>query len=178
MKNSGKKMGKNLDLVGKRCIGAAAEGHLNEIENNIDYRVISKIVGYDKEAKDAWYRVFDVLSLVENETKMPFHFSDKVNVFALDPLIVADLIGISKKERREALQVYIVYYLMVHVLDDLGEDYEKFCSNFSVIGEDGSREDSVDMKVAGASFVYLALMAINKILEKGKYEPAAINEIV
>ncbi|MDD3191065.1 MAG: hypothetical protein PHI66_05270, partial [Candidatus Pacebacteria bacterium] len=164
--------------VGRRCISLAVKGHLSEIEKTIDGDIICKLASYEDEAREAWYKAFEVLLSVEKDTKISFHFNEKLKLYALDTLLVADSLGISKKERFEALQVYIIYYLVVHVLDDLAEDHKKFRANFTMINADECEKVDFNLEAAGASFIYIALMTVNEILESGRSEPIETNKII
>lgn len=116
------------NFISRRCLDSALwkEG-AKEI---VPHAIIRKFRGYIKEAQEIWSAAINTFHSIEKQTETPYQLKIKPQLFAVDGIVVADLLGISKKERFIPLQVFSIYYLSVHLIDDLIEDPVKFCSKF------------------------------------------------
>lgn len=169
-------MSKNkMKNFAEKCLFFALNERCNEIKKSVSAEICIKLNGYIPEAKEIWNSAIKTFTEIEKQTKTPFHLIEKTKTYALDGIVIADSLGISKKERFLPLQIFTIYYLAVHLFDDLIEDPIKFGSKFSIKTKD---ENELHIKAAGVSFSFHVLMAAYKILGSNKnYKAEQINGI-
>lgn len=159
----------------KKCVLFTLDGHNKEIGNIIPEKIKTKIYSYIPEAREIWDTTINTFKTIENKIETPFNLKENPKLYALDGIIIADSLGIPREERFVALQVFSIYYLAVHLFDDLIEDPAKFGSKFSITTKD---EIELHLKAAGVSFSFHIIMTIYQMLiSNNKYKPKEINEI-
>jgi|GEM_PF-6626189 hypothetical protein len=122
-----------------------------------------KLHAYVDEAFSIWAELLKDYKVLEEKYQLPFELKEKTKLYALDSIVVADTLGISTKNRRQAVKVYCLYYLAVHLIDDIVEDPEKFISKY-YIKEDLASFEQIDSTI-GTSFLLLCNIFIGRILE-------------
>lgn len=70
------------------------------IKDYIDEKKLQKINNYVKEAIFVWNDVMLEINKIEINTKTPIKFKEKIKLYALDAIIIAESLKISKKERK------------------------------------------------------------------------------
>jgi len=134
-----------------------------EIGNYIDFDSKQKIISYVPEAKKIWFSSMKLLSKIEDLTKTPFTLKKFDNLYALDGIVVAEELGINSKKRYSGLILFSIYYLCVHLLDDLIEDRQKFQSLFTYPKK---ILYSNKIEATGLSFIMNAILSISFILKR------------
>lgn len=134
----------------------------------------TKLYSYVPEAKEIWLKVLKTISEIEHKMETPYNLDEKVKLYALDGIILAESLKIEGSKRRAALQVYSLYYLTIHLLDDLIEDQHKFYSKFNIAAE---RSNLLSTGAIGVSFIFNFAMAINQFLIEGGYTQEEVNRI-
>lgn len=85
---------------------------------------------YTRESINIWNSAMKKIKLFEDKSGIPFKLINEKKNYALDGVIVADLLHIKPQLRKPALEIFVIYYLAVHLFDDLVEDPKKFYSKF------------------------------------------------
>jgi hypothetical protein len=80
-----------------------------------------------------WENATKNMVSVEKDLNLPYLFHHKTELFALDALIVAKVLGINKNKIYDQIEAFSIFYLTIHLLDDVFEDPQKFLSNFSKV---------------------------------------------
>lgn len=148
-------------IFSEDCFSLAFQGRSIEVGEAIPNKIKAKFYSYAPEAREIWDAALCAFATIEDKTKTPYRLNEKPKIYALDGIVVADSLGISKTQRFAALQIFSIYYLAVHLLDDLIEDPTKFRSKFST-----AAKNDVDLYLdaIGVSFILHATMSASRIL--------------
>lgn len=160
-------------IIYRQFIDLFFAGRGLEVGNYIDFDVKQKIISYVPEAKRIWFASMELFSKIENLTKTPFPLKKTDNLYALDGIIVAEELGINSDKRYYGLQLFSIYYLCVHLLDDLIEDQNKFESLF-IYSKDSLYSNKIE--ATGLSFIMNAILSVSFILKNEKTEN--INKLI
>lgn len=127
--------------------------------------IIKKFRTYINEALEIWSAAIDTFHLIEKQTETPYQLKIKPQLFAVDGIAFADSLGISKEKRFIPLQAFSIYYLSVHLIDDLTEDPIKFCSKFSPKNDRDrtSNDEGRKLRTSVISFILHASMTNLKL---------------
>ncbi len=112
-------------------------------------------------SKEIWRLATDAQRKAGKGLRLPYEIKKSTKTYALDGLVVARTLGIPDSESLVPLQIFSLYYLAVHVIDDLVEDDAKFRSHFKFTGED---EERTNKQVLPFSYTLNALQSIYKML--------------
>jgi hypothetical protein len=115
-------------------------GELREIEKYIPKEILTKLYSYVPEAKRIWKNAIKIFENTEKETEIPYHLVEKSKLYALDGVVCGEILGISMEKRSAPLMAFAIYYLSVHLYDDLIEDPDKFLSKFLYLGESSPKD--------------------------------------
>ena len=126
----------------------------------LDPRVEKSLHNLTKESISIWENMANNFKRGEKLSEAPARLQDETKMYALDGLVVASQFSISKKKRRKVIESYCIYYLAVHLLDDIVDDPDKFYQKF-----DFSRNFPLDAqkKILGASFILQATSSFSHI---------------
>jgi len=120
--------------------------------------IIRRFRNYIKEAQEIWCVAIDTFHLMEKRSGTPYKLRIKPQLFAVDGIVFAGSLRISKEKRFIPLSVFSIYYLSVHLIDDLIENPVKFCSKFSSTNNTGQK-----LRISLISFILHASMASFKL---------------
>jgi hypothetical protein len=68
------------------------------------------------------------------------------------------------------MQIFALYYLAVHVIDDLAEDYPKFSRHFKISGDHAQHEGQITKEVLPFSYTLNTVLTIFRMLmSHGRY---------
>ena len=103
-------------------------------------------------SKKIWRQAIQNLSRDGRKLKLPYELREDPKTYALDGLVIARTLGISDKQSLLPLQVFSLFYLAVHVVDDLAEDYPKFYAQFKIAERYACFEEQVIKEVLPFSY--------------------------
>lgn len=149
------------DFPTKECLELVLCGRSTEVGSLLKKNVVNRLYQYVPEALRIWEETMETISSIEKQTHFPYFLIEKPKLYALDGIVVADSLGIQLQERVGAMQAFSVYYLAVHLLDDLIEDPTKFMSKFACVRTDNEQQL---IRALGASFVLHASIACSRVL--------------
>ncbi len=144
-------------------VASCLNGQGNKVQDLLDIDSEAKLTNYLPEALRIWALALHKFESTERISKVPFHLIEKVKLYALDGVVVADLLNILPKIRKPELEIFSLYYLSVHLFDDIVEDPAKFHSKFNY-----NKKLSLDLqhRATGMSFILHILAAISKVLHE------------
>lgn len=145
----------------KKCIALAMEKNGAGIEACIGVQTSDRLRSFAPEALGIWIGATRAILGVEELTKVPFRYKKDKKLYALDGIVVADTLGINEKQRFAALQVFSIYYLSVHLFDDIVEDSGKFHSKFKYSNVPPL---NTELNASGMSFILHAALAVSNLL--------------
>ena len=96
--------------------------------------------------------------------KLPYELREDPKTYALDGLVIARTLGISDKQSLLPLQVFSLFYLAVHVVDDLAEDYPKFYAQFKIAERYACFEEQVIKEVLPFSYTLNSVLSVYRML--------------
>lgn len=115
-------------------------------------------------ALEIWDDVMSIIKEVEQESRLPIRMDYDKKFYALDPILISEALDIDQKKIRPILTLFTLYYLQVHMMDDLVEDQKKFYSKFKNIGC-----DSEHSFMAAATFFPLSFnLCAAKLLKRSE----------
>lgn len=110
-----------------------------------------------------WRQAIKRLRRDEKVLGLPYSLDGTLKTYALDGLIIARTMGISDKDSLLPLQIFSLYYLSIHIFDDLIEDPAKFYRQFRINDKyKSSRETGKETLVL--SYVLNVLLSIYQLL--------------
>ena len=115
-------------------------------------------------SKKIWRDAIQQLRRDGRKLKLPYKFSSDPKTYALDGLVIARALGIPDEKSSLPLQIFCLFYLSVHVIDDLVEDHAKFCSHFTVVDKCGPSRGETLKEVLPFSYTLNVLLSIYRML--------------
>lgn len=115
-------------------------------------------------SKKIWKDAIQQLRRDGRKLKLPYKFRSDPKTYALDGLIIARALGIPDERSSLPLQIFCLFYLSVHIIDDLVEDHAKFRSHFTVADKRRSSQGETVKEVLPFSYTLNVLLSIYRML--------------
>lgn len=96
----------------------------------ISKKVMDKMTNRLQFALNIWEDVVSELSDTIKETSFPSDLDRKKKPYALDAILIADALKLDAPGMPDLFKLYTLYYLELHLIDDMMEDQKKFQSKF------------------------------------------------
>jgi hypothetical protein len=142
-------------------------GDTAKVSGLLDKGLKSKMLSYLPISLDIWNRSLSEFAKVERAIDTPYRLNEEPKAYAIDSIAISKAVGLQAEKLDFAFKAFSIYYLSVHLLDDLMEDPSKFYSKFTYSNEE-SKERRI--RASGASFIYSSNLTVHNILE-GKSAP-------
>jgi len=130
------------------------------VENspNVDQQILK----YKDNALTVWDSSMKILLAKEKFFEVPFTINENPRLYAIDALALASPLTADKEKIDLVSNVFVLFYLIVHLYDDYVEDPLKFYSKFDL-----SPKINLDLQrnAVPFSFLILTLSAITQELE-------------
>lgn len=149
--------------ISSRCLDLILREQKKNVGKILPDATIRRFRNYIKEAQEIWVAAVDTFNSIEKQTGTPYRLKIKPQLYAVDGIVFADLLGMPKEKRSAALQAFSIYYLSVHLVDDLIEDPIKFCSKFLPTGNEDQK-----LRTSAVSFILHASMAFRLLISKSE----------
>src|SRR3989344_3904363 len=115
-------------------------------------------------SKKIWRQATRSLGRDGRRLKLPYELREDPKTYALDGLAVARMLGIVDKDSSIPLQIFSLFYLAVHAIDDLAEDYPKFFAQFALAQRYAHFEERVIKEVLPFSYTLNSILSIYRML--------------
>jgi hypothetical protein len=160
-----------MSVFTKRTINPAhAEFAQLLCEERVTRQMHQELAGLVSPSKQVWAQAIQVLTRDGQELQLPFEVQKSSKTYALDGLAVARILGISDEDSCLPMQIFSLYYLSVHIIDDLAEDYPKFIAQFKITDEHASHEEQVTKEILPFSYTLNTVLTIFRMLmSHGRY---------
>lgn len=142
-------------------------GDIAKVSEHLGKESKSKMLSYLPMSLDIWNRSLSEFAKVERAIDTPYRLNEEPKAYAIDSIAISKAVGLRTEKLDFAFKAFSIYYLSVHLLDDLMEDPSKFYSKFTYSNEE-SKERRI--RASGASFIYSSNLTVHNILE-GKATP-------
>jgi hypothetical protein len=130
-------------------------------------RVRTHLLGLIPESKEIWRKAIKEFKRDESALRLPYTLGKNTKTYALDGLAVARMIGIPDERISVPLQIFCLFYLSVHIIDDLVEDQTKFCAHFAATAnKHGECHPKVIREVLPFSYTLNALLSMHRMLSE------------
>ena len=140
----------------------AISGNVDKVRSALDPKAKSEMLSYLPKSLDIWDKSLADFARIERSTGSQYRLNEKTKTYAIDAIAVSNAFGMQTEKLDFAFKAFSIYYLSVHLLDDLMEDPKKFYSKFTYKDEE-SKERRI--RASGASFIYSSGLTVHNILE-------------
>jgi hypothetical protein len=139
-------------------------------EERVTRQVRDELAGLVLPSKQVWTQATQALTRDGQELQLPFEIQKSSKTYALDGLAVARILGMPDEDSCLPMQIFSLYYLSVHIIDDLAEDYPKFSAQFKISGKYASPAGQVTKEILPFSYTLNTVLTIFRMLmSDGKY---------
>ncbi len=159
---------------GGTSLVAIAINSPDKVAVNLDSRISTQIRGSLPLSIDIWDVVARTVEKVEKKVSLPFHLHHDKKFYALDPILVGAAFGFDASEIKPILALFTLYYLEVHLIDDLIEDQGKFYSKF----KNGDCNTDGSFKAASSLFTLVFNLASTELIRAMEIDGAAAAEML
>ncbi len=115
-------------------------------------------------SKKIWRQATRGLGRDGRRLKLPYELREDPKTYALDGLVIARMLGIGDKESSVPMQIFSLFYLAVHAIDDLAEDYPKFYAQFTLAQRYARFEERVIKEVLPFSYTLNSVLSIYRMI--------------
>jgi hypothetical protein len=115
-------------------------------------------------SKRIWRQATQNLGRDGRKLKLSYELREDPKTYALDGLVVAHALGISDRDSSVPLQIFSLFYLAVHAIDDLAEDYPKFYAQFKITERYARFEERVVKEVLPFSYTLNSILSIYRMI--------------
>jgi hypothetical protein len=150
----------------------AVSGNGEKVSNTLDPKAKSKMLSYLPKSLDIWDRALADFARIERGIGSQYKLNEEPKAYAIDTMAISNAFSMQTEKLDFAFKAFSIYYLSVHLLDDLMEDPKKFYSKFTYKDEE-SKERRI--RASGASFIYSSNLTVHNILEgQSKLDPETL----
>lgn len=121
-----------------------------------------------------WNNVISEIQNVEKNAVMPFWLNESKKPYAIDAILITKAFGFYINKNTCIFELFTLYYLEVHLIDDLVEDQQKFYSKFLA----SPALNLEQFKAATSTFTLSFNTAAMNIMQKNSMTDTAKYEIM